>query len=296
MLFFFVFSFAKHKKKQVYNEFDRLGLLNNTYFIYTSDHGFHLGQWGMGYDKRQLYEHDIRIPFYISGPGITADASTDIVALNIDIAPTIADLVSQNVPPYMDGRSLTEFMFNSQYHRPNKAEEGTTKAAGARANGIVQSFMVEYSGEADNSTGLVMCGGHPSYAATLCDSWNNTYQCVRTINGTAGQVNGTIYCRFICYGAGKEVVDCEPGTPESEGEYYEMDSDPYELNNLWRNLSSEQVTAFEAQVDSLLACGGQTECNGLRGDDPTVSKYIGFGQNDHSTHLSDISKLKLSTK
>ena len=31
-------------------------ILNNTYFIYTSDHGFHLGQYGMMYDKRQLYE------------------------------------------------------------------------------------------------------------------------------------------------------------------------------------------------------------------------------------------------
>ena len=250
-----------------------MGLLNNTYFIYTSDHGFHLGQWGMGYDKRQLYEHDLRIPFYISGPGITPGSSTDIVALNIDIAPTIADLVSKNVPPYMDGRSLTEFMFNKQYHKPNANKEHSA-FPDPIANGILQSFMVEYSGESSSYKDVVMCGGHPSYNVTLCDSWNNTYQCIRTIDGTAGQINGTIYCRFICYGPGKEVVDCQEGTPESQGEYYNMDNDPFQLNNLWTSLSSDEVSAFEAQVDDLLACGGQTECNGLRGDNPTVSKYV----------------------
>ena len=40
-------------------------LFENTYFMYTSDHGFHSGQFGMGFDKRQLYENDIRIVEYL---------------------------------------------------------------------------------------------------------------------------------------------------------------------------------------------------------------------------------------
>ena len=34
--------------------------LDNTYVIFSSDHGYHMGQFGMMYDKRQLSEFDIR--------------------------------------------------------------------------------------------------------------------------------------------------------------------------------------------------------------------------------------------
>ena len=252
-----------------------MGILDNTYFIYTSDHGFHLGQWGMMFDKRQLYEHDLRVPFYISGPGITQGATTDIVALNIDIAPTIADLVSNSVPDYMDGRSLTTFMFDTKYQTINNHNKtaNSYKQKSQIGSGIKQEFMVEYQGQGGSTNGtenLVYCSGVAGYNHTLCDSWNNTYQCVRTIDGTQGQTNGTIYCRFICYDAGHNVVDCEKGTPESEGEYYDIDDDPWQLTNLWSSLTIEQVNEYEAKITSLLQCQGQTACNAFRGNVSTT--------------------------
>jgi N-acetylglucosamine-6-sulfatase len=47
------------------------GLLDNTYIIYTADNGFHLGQFRQPFDKRTLYEADIRVPMVIRGPGVT---------------------------------------------------------------------------------------------------------------------------------------------------------------------------------------------------------------------------------
>ena len=43
----------RHETLQtIYNFIDnKLNLLNNTYFIYTSDHGFHIGLFGMGWDQ-----------------------------------------------------------------------------------------------------------------------------------------------------------------------------------------------------------------------------------------------------
>ncbi|ETO11165.1 hypothetical protein RFI_26211, partial [Reticulomyxa filosa] len=47
-----------------------MNLSNQTYFVFTSDNGYHLGQNSLMYEKRQPYETDIRVPFYVKGPGL----------------------------------------------------------------------------------------------------------------------------------------------------------------------------------------------------------------------------------
>ena len=49
--------------------------LDNTYIIFTSDNGFHLGDHRLPGGKGTAYDTDIKVPLFVSGPGITAGAS-----------------------------------------------------------------------------------------------------------------------------------------------------------------------------------------------------------------------------
>lgn len=83
------------------------GELDNTYIIFTSDNGYHLGQHRLRNGKGSPYEEDIRVPFIIRGPGIQAGAMLDgYLAGNVDIAPTIAELAGVTPPDYVEGRSM----------------------------------------------------------------------------------------------------------------------------------------------------------------------------------------------
>jgi arylsulfatase A-like enzyme len=85
---------------------DSLNLADNTLVIFASDNGYYLGEHELG-DKRSAYEESIRVPMLVRLPGvIEAGKVSDEMVLNIDVAPTILDLVTGKVPAAMQGRSM----------------------------------------------------------------------------------------------------------------------------------------------------------------------------------------------
>jgi len=90
----------------------RLGELPNTYIIFTSDNGYHLGQHRFMSGKFTIYEEDIRVPAFVRGPGVPAKERRDDFALNIDWAPTFAELAGANAPETVDGRSLVPLLLH----------------------------------------------------------------------------------------------------------------------------------------------------------------------------------------
>lgn len=85
---------------------DREGLARDTLVVYASDNGFFLGEHGW-YDKRFMYEPALRIPLLARWPAVApAGASTDLMALNLDLAATFADAAGVPPLPGDQGRSL----------------------------------------------------------------------------------------------------------------------------------------------------------------------------------------------
>ena len=46
-------------------------LMERTFVLYTSDHGYKQGQWRIGTSKQHPYETDVRVPFIIRAPGVS---------------------------------------------------------------------------------------------------------------------------------------------------------------------------------------------------------------------------------
>ena len=85
---------------------DSTELAGNTIVIFTSDHGYHMGEHGH-WQKTTLFENAARVPLIIATPGATrAGSSTTALAEMVDFYPTLAELCDLQRPENLAGVSL----------------------------------------------------------------------------------------------------------------------------------------------------------------------------------------------
>jgi iduronate 2-sulfatase len=97
-------AFMDHQLGRMLDELEALGLADSTAIVFTSDHGYHLGDHTF-WQKANLHEQVIRVPLLIAVPGLSAGRSTSLVELT-DLMPTLCELVGLPVPEGVEGKSL----------------------------------------------------------------------------------------------------------------------------------------------------------------------------------------------
>ena len=101
-------TFADAQLGLVLDALDESGLSDNTIVLFTSDHGYHMGEHGH-WQKTTLFENATRVPLILAGPGVDAKGqTTDAPAEMIDFYPTLAELagLKNKAPKYLSGVSL----------------------------------------------------------------------------------------------------------------------------------------------------------------------------------------------
>lgn len=194
------------------------GRLADTYFVFTSDNGFHIGQHRMGPGKNTAFEEDTRVPFVVRGPGVPAGRTVDLLAGNIDVAPTLADLAGVPVPPFADGRSLRPLL------RPGKPSAWR------------RSFLVEHGHGPGTRPPIKPSDGTLEPPELYAPSQREKFY-LAPFEGLR-----TRRYLYVLYSTG-------------ERELYDLAADPGQLHNI-ASTQPAVVTALDGRLRLLRACAG----------------------------------------
>ncbi|XP_069760119.1 N-acetylglucosamine-6-sulfatase isoform X3 [Narcine bancroftii] len=216
--------------EKIVKKLDAVKELENTYIFFTSDNGYHTGQFSLPIDKRQLYEFDIKVPLLVRGPRIKSKTSNKMLVANIDLAPTILDIAGYDInKTRMDGMSILPLL-------QNDVSQSVTWRT---------DILVEYQGEGRNTSNpncpLLGPGVTNCFPDCVCeDAYNNTYACVRTIATQA------------------DLQYCEFDDREVFVEVYNLTSDPFEIINIAKTIDQEILEKMNHRLMMLQSCSGST--------------------------------------
>ncbi|KAI0188915.1 alkaline-phosphatase-like protein [Xylaria flabelliformis] len=146
-----------------------LGILDNTYILYSTDNGYHIGQHRLHPSKQCSFEEDINIPLIIRGPDVPEGFATDIVTTHTDLAPTILRIAGAPPRDDFDGLAIP------------LTRAGLDQAKDERHEHVT----VEHWGFGSNE-GLVLDWYPRLY-------WNNTYKAMRVI-GKSYNLHYQVWC------------------------------------------------------------------------------------------------------
>jgi iduronate 2-sulfatase len=101
-------TFMDEQVGRVVDELQRLALRDSTTIVFTTDHGYHLGEHGF-WQKGNLHEEVVRVPLIVSTPGIKPGRTSSLVEL-MDFYPTCTELLGLPTPESLHGKSLVPLL------------------------------------------------------------------------------------------------------------------------------------------------------------------------------------------
>jgi len=90
------------------------GLKNNTFIVFTADHGEGFGEHGIFYHQDGLYNEIIHVPLIITGPNIIKGRRIKEIVSHIDLMPTLKDLMGVDCLYNPSGKSYKSLLVSGK--------------------------------------------------------------------------------------------------------------------------------------------------------------------------------------
>ena len=90
---------------RILDTLEKTGKAENTYIFFTADHGLAVGHHGL-MGKQNMYDHSVRAPLMVCGPGIPENELIDAPVYLQDIMPTTLELAGADIPEHVRFKSL----------------------------------------------------------------------------------------------------------------------------------------------------------------------------------------------
>ncbi|TWU38324.1 sulfatase [Novipirellula artificiosorum] len=172
-------TFMDEQVGRILDELDRLGLRDNTAIVFTSDHGYHLGEHTF-WQKSNLHEEVLRVPMIMSVPGLKPGRTNAMVELT-DIYPTLSELAGLEIPEEVQGKSLVPVLKD-----PDKT---VRKAAISIHNGLaIRTAKWAYIRYNDSSQELYDMEQDPSQFTNVVSAVENR-EIVSELDGMMNQIS-----------------------------------------------------------------------------------------------------------
>jgi N-acetylglucosamine-6-sulfatase len=128
-----------------------IGQEKNTYFVFSSDNGLHMGEHRLRPGKMTAFDSDIHVPLIITGPMVQSGHTVNEIAENVDLCPTFTELSGAATLPNINGRSLVTLLHGR-------------RAAGWRTIALIEHHG-PLSNRSDPDSPAHHSGNPPSYNA-----------------------------------------------------------------------------------------------------------------------------------
>ncbi|KAI1055989.1 hypothetical protein LB506_009256 [Fusarium annulatum] len=171
--------------EQVTKQLEDAGILDETYIIYSSDNGYHLGQHRLPPGKECGFDEDIRVPLFIRGPGVSSGSVENAVTTHIDLAPTILRLAGAELRTDFDGTPIPVLPTQENKRHEHVAVEYW---GGAIAEGEIGGFDGKGQIFAQNNTYKGVRIVHEDYSLYY-SAWCNNEHELYDIKTDPGQLN-----------------------------------------------------------------------------------------------------------
>jgi arylsulfatase A-like enzyme len=152
---------------RILDELEASGEDKNTIIVFAGDNGLACGQHGL-MGKQNLYEHSVRVPLILAGPGIPQNEKRDTFCYLLDIYPTLCDLLGLEKPDTLEGKSLLPSLSD-----PSKSIRDTLHLAYRGVQRAVKKDsmkLIEYVVDGKRATQLFDLASDPLEMNNLADN------------------------------------------------------------------------------------------------------------------------------